>query len=157
LKFDFFFFLGFTLQFIVCVLNVKDVEFALTIAVIPLTIIFLYLVLVCLKKESTWGMVIMILIFFAGLAYFLFKVVRMYQPSEAYKYLATRKTLTTFAVLTIILLVASIVNAIICTMNFGYGLRPIIDGRRHELEEEKYPMVDYVSTSLKPGPRMTID
>lgn len=152
LKYDFFFFLGFTIQFLVIVLNVKDVEFALTVVVIPVTIAILYLALVFVKRENRFAMGGIIVVLFAGLAYFLFKLVRMYQPSQEYKYVATRKTLTTFAVITIVLLCATIVNAFVCIANFGSGLREVIAKDSGGYEEEKYPLND-----VGPRPRMTIE
>lgn len=157
LKIDFFFFLGFTIQFIVIVLNREDVEFGLTIAVIPVTIIILWLALIFVKKENYVGMISMIVIFFAAMAYFFFKLVRMYQPSQADKYISTRKTLTTFAIITIILLVATIINAIICTINFGYGLKQLVLTDNDD-SEDKYPLDSFDSYfGGKNGMRMTID
>lgn len=159
LKFDFFFFLGFTIQFIVIVLNVKDVEFALTIAVIPVTILFLYVTWICVKRENTIGMCIMIVIFHAGMAYFLFKLVRMYQPSEEEKYMAARKTLTTFAVITLLFLIISIINAIVCTRNFGYGLREVINQNNNSEEdsEKLFPMNTLHLHHQQAYTRMTIE
>jgi hypothetical protein len=135
LKFDFFFFLGFTVQFVVVVLKHDDVEFALTIVVIPLTIIALYLATVFVRKETIVGMAAMIVIYLAGMAYFVFKLVRIYQPSQMYKYIAVQKTLTVFAVLTIIFLVATIMMAVICTINFGKGLKRIV----HDTKQSRIP------------------
>jgi len=42
-------------------------------------------------------------------------------------YLPARKTLTVFAVITIILLLITIVVAICCTLNFGKGLKPHVE------------------------------
>ena len=60
LKFDFFFFLAFTVQFIVVVINTTDLEFYLTIAAIPITIVLLLLAGFWTRKESVVGMIITI-------------------------------------------------------------------------------------------------
>ncbi|KAG5361371.1 UPF0658 Golgi apparatus membrane protein [Yarrowia sp. C11] len=132
LKFDFFFFLGFTVQFIVVVLNVKDVEFGLTIAVIPLTIIFLYLLSFFAKKEYKLGMLAMQFVLLAALAYFIFKLVRIYDPDQEYKYEAVRKSLTIFAAITMALVTATMALSVVCILNFHKGLKPIIEGRKKD-------------------------
>ena len=54
LKFDFFFFLGFTVQFVVIV-NKTNLEFALTIAAIPVTIVILFAAAWFTRKEWLAG------------------------------------------------------------------------------------------------------
>jgi len=160
------------------VVRKKDVEFALTIAAIPVTILILILAGYITRKESTVGMVGIIVsfpnlksnenyihsinltqtLYFGGLAYFVFKLVRMYQARRAAPYLAVRKPLTIFAVITIVLIVVTIVNAIMCASNFRKGLKPYIASRKVESEAEKPNMMEMPNLSHGPVPsRMTID
>ncbi|TQS35924.1 hypothetical protein Golomagni_03640 [Golovinomyces magnicellulatus] len=160
LKFDFFFFLGFTVQFVVIVTGLADTEYALTIAAIPVTVLILTMAGFWTRRENKLGMVLTIFVYFCGLAYFTFKLARMYQPKHAINYLPVRKSLTSFAVLTIILIILTILNASVCTANFGLGLKPHIMKRTIGGEEasEKDAMTEL--PDLKHGPvssRMTID
>ena len=59
LKFDFFFFLGFTVQFVVIV-HKTNLEFALTIAAIPVTIIILFAAAWFTRKEWLAGQIAVI-------------------------------------------------------------------------------------------------
>ncbi|KAL4912018.1 hypothetical protein BDW62DRAFT_216717 [Aspergillus aurantiobrunneus] len=137
LKFDFFFFLGFTVQFLVIVTNRQDIEFALTIAAVPITILILLAAAFFVRRESSIGMIAIILLYFAAMAYFLFKLVRMYQPSTENDYLPARRSLTFFAVITLILIIMTIVNACICMHNFHKGLKPHINKKKKDKEAEK--------------------
>lgn len=107
LKFDFFFFVGFTVQFIVIVASTstygnptagtgRDYEFYLTIVVLPLTIAFLVLAAWCTRREKKLAMGFVVGTLFAALAYFIFKLVRMYQPDSKTDYRPARRSLTTF-------------------------------------------------------------
>ncbi|RPB04481.1 hypothetical protein L873DRAFT_1666982 [Choiromyces venosus 120613-1] len=173
LKFDFFFFVGFSVQFIVIVASTsgylqgggsrlgntnKDYEFFITIAVLPLTIAFLVLAAWCTRREKKIPMIFIIVIFFAALAYFIFKLVRMYNGGFVQSYKPARRSLTTFAVITLILIVLTIANAIACVMNFDKGLKPHITRRKMTDEEEKHSMTEMTNHAAQPVPsRMTID
>ena len=129
LKFDFFFFLGFTVQFLVVVRG-QTYEMALTIAALPITIILLFLAAIIVRRENYPAHAFIIFLYFAGMAYFIFKLVRMYDSSMAYEYAPARHSLTTFSVLAILLLVVTIATAVECMRNFNKGLRPHIQRRK---------------------------
>lgn len=159
LKFDFFFFLGFTIQFLVIVLSTDDIEFQLTIVVIPLTIIFLLTAAWATRREITWLMTIVVVVFHGSMAYFLFKLVRMYtDKSRETEYVPARRSLTSFAAITLVLIVVTIINAIMCMMNFNKGLKPHITRRKFQNEEEKHTMAEMSPHIAQTAPsRMTID
>ena len=158
LKFDFFFFLGFTVQFLVIVTNIKNSEFGLTAAAIPITIAILLLAAFFTRREIKLGMMFIIALYLCGLAYFFFKLVRIYQPGFRDNYIAVQRSLTAFAVLTILLIILTIINALICMHNFGSGLKAHI--LKKDADEEKHPDANSIGLSdVKPQlpSRMTID
>ncbi|KAK0630170.1 hypothetical protein B0T17DRAFT_615861 [Bombardia bombarda] len=158
LKFDFFFFLGFTVQFLVIVTGKTNNEFALTLAAIPVTILILLFAAFFTQRESKLGMYAIILLYFGGLAYFFFKLVRIYQPERRDNYQAVARSLTAFAVLTIILIILTIINAFICMSNFGAGLKTHLI-RPKVRDPEKEDANSYQLQDQKPQlpSRMTID
>jgi hypothetical protein len=117
-------------QFVVVVVSARDAEFYLTIAAIPITIILLFLAAYITRKESYYGQAFIIIIYFAAMAYFVFKLVRMYTPPRETDYLAARSSLTTFAILTLLLVIVTICVAIMCMINFNKGLKPHIQRRK---------------------------
>ncbi len=137
LKFDFFFFLAFTIQFCVIMLKTHDVEFALTIAVIPLTMIILVCAYFFARLEISHGMMAVIFLYFCALAYFLFKLVRMYTKKSETVYKSARKSLTTFAALTIFCLILTIITAVKVQMGFNHSLKRYTTGIKHEANHQK--------------------
>lgn len=160
--FDLFFFVGFTLQFIIVVLQTKDIEFALTIAVIPITIIVLISAVQSMKREFRPGILGFIFLCFAAMAYFLFKLIRLYtatdQKRERFK--RAQKTLTVFAAITLVFLILTIIASIKCMGNFGIGLKETHTQRHNDrklrrqqkLKKNMYPKSDTEShTNLYPS------
>lgn len=157
LKFDFFFFLGFTIQFLVIVTGKTDAELGLTIAAIPVTIFFLLAAAFFTRREIKLGVMGVIVVYFGGLAYFLFKLVRIYQPSKAAAYFAVRRSLTAFAVITIILIILTIINAVICMNNFNHGLKNHLVSKTTDDEEKVGDAYQLQDQKPQLATRMTID
>ncbi|KAL1304259.1 hypothetical protein AAFC00_000672 [Neodothiora populina] len=143
LKFDFFFFLGFTVQFLVVVGNTTNIEFYLTVIAIPVTIVILLMAAWFTRLETVMGMIATMVLYLAALAYFLFKLVRMYDTSSesalrrVNDYMPARRSLTTFAIITICLLIVTLINCVWCTANFGKGLKPHVQKRKVGSPEDK--------------------
>ena len=69
LKFDFFFFLGFTVQFVVIVIDTESLEFALTLAAIPVTIAILLMAAFFTRRENLMGTIPVIVSGFSEIRY----------------------------------------------------------------------------------------
>lgn len=135
LMLDFFFFLGFTVQFIVIMVQDKSsVEFILTVIVLPITILLLIFCDFAITRELAWAAVVAIVILACGCAYVLFKTIRLYTKyTSAYhlgfkpgSYFPGRKSLVTFGVLTLVLLFATMTLELYLICNFHSGLKNVL-------------------------------
>lgn len=158
LKFDFFFFIGFTVQFLVVVTGKSDIEIGLTAAAIPVTIGILLFAAYFTRHEIKLGMISIMVLYLGGLSYFVFKLSRIYNQYHAQDYMPVRKSLTAFTVLTILLIILTIINCLICMFNFGKGLKQHLQ-TSHRQDTDK-DTVSYSLNDVKQAPlpsRMTID
>jgi len=112
------------------------------------------------RRENRPGGIVVLCAYVAGLAYFIFKLVRMYQPGHEEQYKPVRNSLTVFAAITVLLITGTIVNAIVCLRNFNQGLLPYVRQRKIQSEEEKGGGMTELNDVSKHGPtktRMEID
>ncbi|KAM0756288.1 hypothetical protein T439DRAFT_308750 [Meredithblackwellia eburnea MCA 4105] len=134
LKFDSFFFIGFSIQFLVLVTSTPTVEKVITIAAVPIILACLVLAVVAVRLESKPGVYAFFLLDAAGMAYFIYKLVRIFDPSSGDRYAIAKKTLTIFSVVTFLMLLVTFIVAGLCMNNFGRGLKenipPYTWGRR---------------------------
>jgi len=122
LKFDFFFFVGVTMQMLIVVLQKDSAEFGVTIAAIPVVLILLVFCVIALKREIKWLMTISLILMLAAESYFVFKLVRMYSDETRDMYESTRTTLTFSTVIAFVILFASFAIGLRCFADFDKGL-----------------------------------
>ncbi|KAF8927211.1 hypothetical protein BGZ58_010570 [Dissophora ornata] len=143
IKVDLFFFVGFSIQFIYLTLikRAADPEYWITIAVLPITVVLLYVAVYAVRHESRKWMATFLVAMLCGVVYFIFKVIRMYVGSKADNYIGVKKFLTLFASLCLITILLTIANAAICFRNFGKGLKPHLmrEGRESQKTATSLP------------------
>jgi hypothetical protein len=124
LKFDFFFFTGVTMQLLIVVLAKNSAEFGVTIAAIPIVLGLLMGAAMAVRREIKWLMSISLVTMLAAETYFIYKLVRFYEPSSRDQYSTTRDTLTVFTIVAFLLLFATFVVGLRCFSDFDRGLLP---------------------------------
>jgi hypothetical protein len=122
LKFDFFSFTGVTMQLLIVVLHRSSVEFGLTIAAIPVVLALIILCRFAVQREIKWIMIMSLGLMLASLVYFVYKLVKFYEPGSSEEYISTRVTLTVFTIVAFLLLSASFAIGLKCYLDFDQGL-----------------------------------
>ncbi|KAJ7275254.1 hypothetical protein B0H12DRAFT_1265994 [Mycena haematopus] len=122
-KFDVFFWVGFSVQFIWLVLVVHNWEFYVTCAALPLSLVLLVEGHLAARHENKWMMLTFISGCGAAMIYFVYKLVKVLRFRNTEDFITVWKTLTIFSVIAIVLLAVTFVFAIMVLRNFGRGLK----------------------------------
>ncbi|KAJ7097943.1 hypothetical protein B0H15DRAFT_1008462 [Mycena belliarum] len=122
LKFDFFFFVGVTMQLLIIVLARSTAEFGVTVAAIPVVLVLLALCGTAVQREIKWLMTISLVMMLAASSY-LYKLVRIYEPQTRDLYATTRVSLTIFTIVAFILLFGTFAVGLRCFSDFDRGLQ----------------------------------
>ncbi|KAI8323401.1 hypothetical protein GQ54DRAFT_272804, partial [Martensiomyces pterosporus] len=123
LKMDFFVFLGFAVSYIILILKSTDPEFAITVVLVPVTLMVLVLAFWGLRRESHITMWTFIFMLCGSTAYFVYKCARMYDPKQEEKYAKQRPMMTYYTIISLVVIAATLYQAVVCLANFGYGLK----------------------------------
>ncbi|KAI9592135.1 hypothetical protein BDF19DRAFT_452416 [Syncephalis fuscata] len=134
LKLDFFFFMGFGIQLLVLAIDSQVYEYVLTIAALPISLLAIMMANYALKREKKKTMRVVFVCLLAASAYFIAKIYIIWKPSNKAKYELIKKYLTSFAVLALLAVVATIAISIRCYKNFGRGLRPYLMRESNNIE-----------------------
>ncbi|KAF8559562.1 hypothetical protein OG21DRAFT_1452728 [Imleria badia] len=127
LKFDFFCFVGVTMQLLIVVLATNSAEFGLTIAAIPVVLSLIAGCAYAVQREIKWMMSIALALMLPCMSYF-YKLVRFYLPSSQGEYITTRATLTVFTIVAFLLLLTTFFVGLKCFYDFDKGLQ---DSKTH--------------------------
>ena len=114
------------MQYLILVLSVQEAEFVITIIAFPVTIILLLLSVLAVRREIRWLSWIIFGACACALAYFVFKLYRLFDPSQAFRYQTSQKTLAVFSALAIIMLLLTFAVSIVCYRNYDKGLKTSI-------------------------------
>jgi hypothetical protein len=98
LKFDFFFFVGFTIQLLIINIQFSDVEAWLTLAAIPVAIVFIILAVWSTRHEIHWLQALFDVAIIAGGAYFGVKLWRIFDDDTKQLYINDRISLSIFGI-----------------------------------------------------------
>ncbi|KAF4606945.1 hypothetical protein EYR38_001000 [Pleurotus pulmonarius] len=155
IKFDVFFWIGFSVQFIWLVLNKNDWEYYVTCAALPLSIVLLVEGHLAARHENKWMMATFMAGCVGAMVYFVYKLVKVLIYRNTEQFLAIYKTLSVFSMIAIVLLLATFAFAIIVMRNFGRGLKTSIKRKKTtKLGSSVNPHRRAASTNLN---RMSID
>ncbi|KAI9566442.1 hypothetical protein HD554DRAFT_2275166 [Boletus coccyginus] len=147
LKFDFFCFVGVTMQLLIVVLAANSAEFGLTIAAIPVVLILIAGCAYAVQREIKWMMSVALVLMLPCMSYCIlftaavvYKLVRFYLPSSEAAYVTTRATLTVFTVFAFLLLLITFLVGIKCFYDFDKGLHdPKTHGQLYKPVRQQAP------------------
>ncbi|KAF8447977.1 hypothetical protein L210DRAFT_3619381 [Boletus edulis BED1] len=127
LKFDFFCFVGVTMQLLIVVLSANSAEFGLTITAIPVVLTLIAGCGYAVRREIKWMMSIALALMLPCMGYF-YKLARFYLPLSQSEYITTRATLTVFTIVAFLLLLTTFLVGLKCFYDFDKGL---LDSKTH--------------------------
>ncbi|KAF8649790.1 hypothetical protein AX16_005556 [Volvariella volvacea WC 439] len=129
-KFDVFFWVGFSVQFIWLVLQSNDWEYYVTCAALPLSIVLLIEGHLAARHENKWMMATFMSGCVGAMVYFIYKLIKVLILRNTDQYRFVWKSLTVFSVLAIALLFATFTFSIIVMRNFGRGLKDALTRKK---------------------------
>ncbi|KAL2702834.1 hypothetical protein AAEP93_007132 [Penicillium crustosum] len=123
LKFDFFFVFGSQLQILLVVFQAQDFDFIINASVIPITILTLVLSAQFCKREKTKSLILMMFFMLLIIGFLVLILLRIHSNSESTDFSSFRVSLTLFAAVSALLMVITVINSVMCIMNFNKGLK----------------------------------
>lgn len=136
MRFDLFFWMGFSIQLVALVLQKGDFEFYLTIAALPLSILLIIEGHLAARHESGWMMGIFGFGMMAGMVYFVYKLFRIWSQRHTDTFKDVYKSLTVFDSVSVSLLIVTAIWSTLVYRNFGSGLKHQLNKRSPRENDE---------------------
>jgi len=129
-KFDVFFWVGFCVQFTSLVLETHTLEFYVTIAALPLSIILLVEGHLAARYENKWMMASFLCGCGGAIIYLFYKFIQVIVNKDQQQFTHVWESLSSFAVIAMLLLLMTLVYASMVLRNFGRGLKDQISRKQ---------------------------
>ncbi|CAG8127802.1 unnamed protein product [Penicillium olsonii] len=123
LKFDFFFVFGSQLQVLLVVTEAENADFILNAALIPITIATLILSAQFCKREMRKSLLLMMFFMLIIMGCFALTLVRMHSTQDSVNFKSVRISLSLFAGVSLLLMLFTLINSVMCIINFNKGLK----------------------------------
>ncbi|KAF9056622.1 hypothetical protein BJ165DRAFT_1522516 [Panaeolus papilionaceus] len=131
-KFDVFFWVGFSVQFIWLVLTDTEWEYYVTCAALPLSIVLLVEGHLAARYENKWMMATFMSGCVGAMIYFIYKLIKVLLFKDTDQYRLVWKSLTVFSVIAIALLFLTFVYSVLVLRNFGRGLKDALTRKANQ-------------------------
>ncbi|KAL0253402.1 hypothetical protein SLS55_010381 [Diplodia seriata] len=154
MKLGVYFFIAFLVLYGVINVHYEMPEFAIVMALIPLSLLQISLAVWCTRSEIRTGMAIVILLFIAAVGYLMSRVAAMGGDGPRADTLLKDEMLL-FASVAWLFVLATLVTAIACMVNFNHGLKPIF--KRQEGAQKLQDGDEEYSLDAMKARRFTMD
>jgi hypothetical protein len=132
-KFDVFFWAGFSVQFIWLVLQKNDWEYYVTCAALPLSIVLLVEGHLAARHENKWMMATFMSGCIGAMVYFIYKLIKVLLYKGTPQFKLVWKSLTVFSIIAIVLLFMTMTLAVMVMRSFGLGLKDALERKNNPM------------------------